>query len=479
MEEKRYSFTKIRDKRSIVRALNTFKKQCNFIYCEKKEVDLNIEPMKLYYSDEIVKNINYDKKVDTSENDKMIDALDKNIIYNKDVESIELQNTNLICDEIDNLLSINNKKDLKEELKICVKKRDIQGINNFFKNEALSLMQIEQIVESESFAKRIFSQLKNRISFKRSGVYSTKYAKSKITKMIELEPISHADVFEIKLDYVIDKLWLYESDTQEKYKKLKKQYVEYANDENFNRDFIPSSDNTSIYHPIDESEYNDESNRSEVREANMTEAMIAHGQYGFYNQEFYDEYNEYKTIYEEYGEQIRAYIIDLLNYLERSNYEETLTRDLEAELVEIFLQDENDYAVDVLNQYNKSKQVFEKKELAIELQKLDIGQDLIQIYLYDFSLEKKIYQYKNDLNKIVNDDLNEDESDNIQNKIDEYTQIQFELMELLNCDIDTLKKHSYLSIENHIRYYDLDYDIDSIDNLDEVLEFDYRDYLYL
>jgi hypothetical protein len=475
MEEKRYSFTKIRDKRSIVRALNTFKKQCNFIYCEKKEVDLNIEPMKLYYSDDIIKNINYNKKADTNENDKMIDALDKNIIYNKDVESIELQNTHLICDEIDNLLSINNKKDLKEELKICVQKRDMQGINRFFNNEALSLNQIEYIVESESFAKRIFSQLKNRISFKRSGIYSTKYAKSKITKVIELEPISHADVFEIKLDYVVDKLWLYESDTQEKYKKLKEQYEEYTNDENFNRDFIPSFDNTSIYHPIDESEYTDESNRSEVREANMTEAMIAHRQYGLYDQEFYEEYNEYKTIYEEYEEQIRDYIIDLLDYLEESNYEETLTRNIEAELVEIFLQDENDYAVDVLNQYNKSKQVFEKKELAIELQKLDIGQDLIQIYLYDFSLEKKIYQYKNTFNKIVFGDVEKDVNDNIQNKIDEYTQIQYELMDILGCDIDTLKKHNYISIDSHIRYHDIDFDIDSID-LDAVLDFDYRDY---
>ncbi|MEA2017836.1 MAG: hypothetical protein U9N59_05250, partial [Campylobacterota bacterium] len=95
INKKRYSFTKVRDKRSVVRTLNTFINQYEYVFCDSKEIDLNIEPMVLSYKD------------------KKIDIDNKNIVFCKNEAEIDLKNTTLICEAVDSLLSINKKEKLK------------------------------------------------------------------------------------------------------------------------------------------------------------------------------------------------------------------------------------------------------------------------------------------------------------------------------------------------------------------------------
>ena len=170
----RYKTTSCSDKRSIVRALNTFNKQYEFITCDKMDIDLNIESMTLFY---------YNKP--TSK---------KNIIYYKQQAEIDLKDTDLIIETINNLISINRKEDLKKALIRAVKDRQFKDKNRsnpFFTSSIISISQLNEIVRDEEFDIKLYNQIKNRILFDRTGRYSKNNTQSTIKKKLKTKPTSN------------------------------------------------------------------------------------------------------------------------------------------------------------------------------------------------------------------------------------------------------------------------------------------------
>lgn len=281
-KEKRYKTTSIRDKRSIVRTLNTFSKQYEYICCDDKFVDLDLEPAKYYYMD------------------KENDYFKNSIVFSKSNAQIDSRNTDLIIDAIDNMISINRKTDLKDYLKDIVRNRELGNkVNTFLLNEDLSLSEIEVITNDSKFAKKIFSQIENRVIFRRTGIYSSNNDSSTIkSKQILPIPTNIISSLNEELEYVINKLYLFEQkpieieELSEKLEKLKnKIYLDMKN-KDFSLDEIESEENSSLFHPIDEQEYKESKN-----EAHLTTQQINQNIHNFSNE---NEHNEYKKLSTEY-----------------------------------------------------------------------------------------------------------------------------------------------------------------------------------
>ena len=277
-KEKRYKTTSIRDKRSIVRTLNTFSKQYEYICCDDKFVDLDLEPVRYYYID------------------KPNDFFKKNIVFSKSKAQIYCRSTKLILGAIDNMISINRKTELKDDLKDIVRNRELgNGVNTFLLNKDLSIKEIEEVVSDSKFAKKIFSQIENRVIFRRTGIYSFNNKSSTIkSKQILPIPTNLIDSLNEQLEYVIDKLYLFEQEPidldalQEQIENLKnKIYLDMKN-KNFSLDEIKSEENSSFNHPIDEEEYDETKS-----DAHLTTQQINQKIHNFSNE---NEHNEYKKL---------------------------------------------------------------------------------------------------------------------------------------------------------------------------------------
>lgn len=296
---KRYKTTSIRDKRSIVRALNTFSKQYEYIFCDDMTVDLNCEPINYYYKD------------NTSEYFK------NNVVYSKIEAKIDIKNTELILETIDNLISLNRKKDIKEKLKETVLERDNNGSNSFLIHQDISLNQIEYIVDNKKFAKRILSQIKNRVMFRRTGVYSLNNENSSIkSRILFTIPTNQIEILIKELAYIIDMLHLFEEDTiniteiKNEYEELKNLIDQDKNNSGFDLADIPNENNTSLYHPIDEQYYNESGNESQ-----LTIQQVYQNRNGMYKEELYSNYENISDEYEEKLELICDYEYDVSSVL--------------------------------------------------------------------------------------------------------------------------------------------------------------------
>ena len=298
-ENRRYKISSCRDKRSIVRALNTFSKQYEYILCNEKDIDLNIKPMTLIYED----NIDDDKE---------------SIIYSQSLSDIELQDTKIILNTIDNLISINRKEDIKQELKDAVLKRqynDNKYSNPFFKSELISLSQIENIVDNEKFAKRIYNQIKNRIMFKRSGIYTTNYNESTVKNRIKTSPIALEIIVKKKFEFVIANLWLFSSDIVSRVNEVNNTIDKDRLNKNFNIEYTQDN-NSTFFHPIDEESYNDSSNHNETKRSSMTLQMIDQEENGLYDKDIYSDYYSLVENYEDNIAVMYEYIEELVHYVD-------------------------------------------------------------------------------------------------------------------------------------------------------------------
>ncbi len=296
---KRYKTTSIRDKRSIVRALKTFSKQYKYIFCDDLTVDLNSEPVSYYYKDmtnEYFKN---------------------NVVYSKIEAGIDIKNTELILDIIDNLISLNRKEDLKEKLKEAVLERDRDGSNSFLLHQDLSLNQIESLVDNEKFAKRILSQIENRVIFRRTGVYSLNNENSSIkSRILFTIPTNQIEILIKELEHIIDMLHLFEEDAidateiKNEYEELKDLIAQDKNNFGFDLADIPNENNTSLYHPIDEQSYDESGNESQ-----LTIQQVYQNRYGIYKEVLYSNYEKTSDEYEEKLELICGYEYEVSNTL--------------------------------------------------------------------------------------------------------------------------------------------------------------------
>lgn len=328
--------TKCRDKRSIVRTLNNFSNKYQYIKCHQQKIDLAIEPMELLYSDnELDFTINAKNKSNVSIKERerferelrFMESLKRNIIFSKSNSQIDSKNTNLILEAIDNLLSINRKENLKKALKAIVESREnqINSENNFLINKKLSILQIDNILNNEKFSKKLFSQIKNRVIFRKTGIYSDKLNPSSVgkSKVIRPAPASFIELSLEKIKYIAENLKLYDIEkikiVEEKLFKLNKE----KNHKLFNSDYTKTDPNsTSYYHPIDEEEYKE--SIGEFKRSNMTEAMIHKEEHGLYDKELWDEY--YKDMDDEeldddYIERIEE---GTITYKEALTYKEDL-----------------------------------------------------------------------------------------------------------------------------------------------------------
>lgn len=302
IREKYFKSTSCRDKRSIVRSLNTFSKKFKYITCEKKDIDLDIDPMTLCYSDE------------PKEND---------VVFSEVESNLELKNTELILETVDNLISINRKEDLKKQIKEAIELRDIDNLNSFFKNEEISIQQIEEIVGNEKFAHKIFNQIKNRIKFARTGIYTKNTAAARVKNRIKTNPTTFTEIELKEFDFVIDNLWLLEDSVIEDLEKKNQRYKEVSeivNRENKNiynnRETVDMTNNSSLFMPLD-GDYDED----EVPNSRMPLEMLLRENYGMYNQEVYNDYYSYNYEYEEFKEEaeyikscIERYMITIYNY---------------------------------------------------------------------------------------------------------------------------------------------------------------------
>ena len=320
-KEKRYKTTSIRDKRSIVRTLNTFSKQYEYICCDDKFVDLDLEPVKYYYMD------------------KENDYFKNSIVFSKSNAQIDSRDTKLILDAIDNMISINRQLDLKDELKNIVKNRELgNGVNTFLINKDLSIDEIEKVVNDSKFAKKIFSQIENRVIFRGTGIYSSNNDSTTIkARQILPIPTNLIDSLNEQLEYVIDKLYLFEQEPidldalQEQIDEAEEPINKDKRNKFFSQDDIPTEDNTSLYHPIDEQAFNETGSNN-----HLTTQQILQNEEGMYNQENYDDYHELIEKYDdaenfnnEYEADIEFLLDEITRFMEYYKIENRLFEKLD------------------------------------------------------------------------------------------------------------------------------------------------------
>ena len=296
-KNKRYKSTSLRDKRSIVRALNTFSQQYEYILCEAYEIDLNKESVVFNYEDN--KSGYY-----------------SNIVYSATEASIDLADTELIIQAIDNLMSINRKLELKNKLKETVYKRDFQGKNTFFNTKSieLSIAQIEEHVKDENFAYRLYNQLKNRIMFYRSGVYSDNSRSASVKgKKLFTKATNSIQIFEKQLKYVLENLFLFTEEIKSKVEELKQSMNKEKHHIYYDSDVTPTEDSSSLFHPIDEEAYYDADNKN--KQASMTTQMIHREMYGLYDEDLYREYYDLAYNYDETVDNVLDEVIELYELL--------------------------------------------------------------------------------------------------------------------------------------------------------------------
>ena len=206
MRQRQYKSTRVKDRRSIVRALNNFSFQYKFIYCDynsKKVIDLGKEVITLIFSNKPIEYMN-------------------NIIYETTDSLIKLTNYENIVETIDNLISINRKLKLKDDLKIIVDKTVINKINTNKEEEYLSVFfdktKKDTIIQNISvlvddnilFATKLYNQIKNRIQYDNLDLYSKNTISKNDANTISLTYITKQEIFINQIQFIKANLWLFE-----------------------------------------------------------------------------------------------------------------------------------------------------------------------------------------------------------------------------------------------------------------------------
>lgn len=408
----RYRMTKCKDKRSIVRALNTFSQQYKFIYCGQKEIHLEFESMELNYGNkesEFSFGLGYEETNKITGVKKTIESYEeKNIIYAKSEAIIDLYNKEYIFDAIDNLISINRQRYLKQALKEVVQQSDNDGKNKFFSNEITALNDINLAINndgkkeySDQFIIKLLSQIKNRVIFRRSGIYTNNDKPTKVIAKKTIKPIP-TSVFEIlqkQLEFLLENLSMLLVETRDKVMQARMVSERDHTNRDFDIEYTDFEKNSSFFHPIDEDEYNDPEAKESTKENNMPLPMLHRKLYGLYHEEdwnAYYQYEDYETIVDELIEimnELIAYINDkeklhstiqaTLNTQENEEFEYYKEEKLEL----MSLKELKDYRIKfiyMLDHDNKKKTLHNKVSL------------LQQYFLYEDIVEL-LYLHKNDL----------------------------------------------------------------------------------
>lgn len=326
----RYHMTSCRDKRSIVRALNNFSNQYDFIYCGKNEVNLAIESFELNYGnkyDDFAFGLTSGNLSEKERNDiqhKLIN--NKNIIFSNNEAKIDLCNTQLILEAIDNLISINRQEHLKDTLKSVVESKEMNGKNSFFHNEDIALHSInvalntgEEEEYSDAFIKKLFSQIKNRVKFRRSGVYATNDSASNVVsqKLISIIPTSHIEIIQKQLDFLLQNIDILSIDTKNDFMEACAIYETDNLHPDFDLSYTDFDRNSTFFHPINE--YDDEPDLKEcAKYSNMPLPLLYRNRDGLYNEEKWNLYHKYED-YEQDVNELTEIMDELISYINDKN----------------------------------------------------------------------------------------------------------------------------------------------------------------
>lgn len=204
---RRYSRTTVRDKRSLVRSLNSFTKQYCSAFIEKARLD---EEGKIIFGKPMGLSFSKDSDLDIG-----VLKNGSGLIYHCDTAENDLKTYQLAYSEVDNLISINKKFEYKNSLKSIIDSYSLDEITNFFQeiSEDVVVNKIAQEFQcSAKYARRIYSQLKTRIKYRYVGIYSIN---DEITNKINtLRPtfISGLKILESKIEYINKRKRLFESE---------------------------------------------------------------------------------------------------------------------------------------------------------------------------------------------------------------------------------------------------------------------------
>lgn len=230
-EIRRYKKSKVRDKQPFIRSLKTFSNQYKYIYCEDEFIDFNEGPACLHFSDDYNNEFNN--------------------IFSRDDLIVDLKNYKLICEAIDEMFGIgqtNWKEDLKKEIFDCGGKDFNYFLDDRFEYKA------KKIISEYSSNKKIYTYIRNYVSFYNSGVYG-----SIKRDTISIKPISYKDSIEKKLNFLLKakKLYLRINDEIESIHDMYEDEVnEWLKNPNFDYDALDVANN-SYFHPIDDSTQSD------------------------------------------------------------------------------------------------------------------------------------------------------------------------------------------------------------------------------
>lgn len=230
-EKRRYKKSKVRDKQPLVRSLKTFSNQYKYIYCENEYIDFNEEPVSLHFSDEYI-------------NDFYLFISNDDLIVN-------LKDYSLICEAIDDMFGI-GETDWKEELKKEILECGGEDLN-YFLNDNYEF-KAKEIILRYSTNKKIYTYIKNYVSFFNSGVYgSTKRDK------LSIKPIIFSASIEKRLDFLLKAKKLYlriNDEIQSKHDMYEDEIYDWMKNPNFDIEAL-HKDNDSYFHPIDDSTQSD------------------------------------------------------------------------------------------------------------------------------------------------------------------------------------------------------------------------------
>ncbi|WP_172125670.1 hypothetical protein [Arcobacter acticola] len=227
-KKRRYKCSKVRDKQPLIRSLKTFSSQYRYLYCDNEFIDFNEEPVSLYFSDE------YDNSL--------------NMIYSNEDLKVNIRDYNFICDAVDSLFGI-GKTQWKEDLKKEIFEYGGKDFNYFLDERFES--NAREIINNYISNSKVYTYLKNYVSFYNSGVYDAN-KRDKIT----IKPISLKESIEKRLSFLLKAKKLYEetvNQIKDNYEDIDNEINEWMKNKNFDSDAL-DKDNTSYFHPIDDSE---------------------------------------------------------------------------------------------------------------------------------------------------------------------------------------------------------------------------------
>ena len=201
---RRYSRTNVRDKRSLVRSLNSFTKQYKCVFIErvrlneKKEIEFG-NLMGLSFSQDSQKKLGEIK-------------FGSGLIYSADDALDNLSTYELIENTIDNMVSINTVYKYKKALKVILDEYSEQGVSTMLdeSNEEHVIQKISDGFNcSILYAKKIYQQLKNRIKYANAGLYSVNDEATNKVNVLIPNFITPYDELKSDIHYILKRKWLF------------------------------------------------------------------------------------------------------------------------------------------------------------------------------------------------------------------------------------------------------------------------------